>query len=205
MDDDDEPQHKPKPQPSRSPKQEATPPRKSTSGLSELMRQARDGDWDDEEPSSEFVPAPPEPPDDDIKARFQDVLRCQADLSSSIDRLCSAITVSPFREIGPGHNKGPLLIEELDAESTHLLKLLQNKGPRPPPADRAPIVEKTKKIFGLAIRITTWLGILAIEGAQFGAGEVAKHLTEPLWADVSDRIYDLFNEIVAWMSLLPPM
>jgi hypothetical protein len=92
------------------------------------------------ESQSIFVPPPTEPPpppanapDEEIEARFQEVLRRQAELSSSIDRLRTAITASATREIGPGHNQGPALIEELDADDKHLLALLQDKGPRPSP------------------------------------------------------------------------
>src|SRR6266550_7583686 len=106
---------------------------------------------------------PPPPPadvlDDEINARFQDVLRGQAELASSIDRLRGAITASPAaREIGPGHNQGPpLQIEELDAESKHLLALLQDKGPRPTPVDRALIAEQAEKTLQLSERVRTWL------------------------------------------------
>jgi hypothetical protein len=156
-------------------------------------------DWEPDQPS------PEDGGGDDIEARFQDVLRRQADLSSSIDRLRSAVTASPRREIGPGHNKGPPLIEELDAVSTHLLDLLQDRGPRPPPIDRVPIVEQAQRTLWLSARIKVWLGVLAIEGAKLGADEVAKHLTEPLWADVADKITGLCHAIVVWISLLPPM
>jgi hypothetical protein len=132
-------------------------------------------------------------------------IRCQAELGSSIDRLRSAVTVPAAREIGPGHNQGPPLVEELDDESKRLLGLLLDKGPRPSPADRALIVEQAKKTLGLSERIITWLGVLAVGGAKLGAYEVAKDLTKPLLADVAQKIVDLYHAIEAWVSLLPPM
>jgi len=155
-----------------------------------------------------FVPPPIEPPaadarDGDIEARFQDVLRRHADLSSSIDRLRSAVTASAAPEIGPGHNQGPpLTIEELDAESKHLLALLQDKGPRPSPADRALIVEQAEKTLGLSERIRERLINAAVGVALIGAHEVTKDLTAPLWADVAQKIVDLYHAIQAWISLL---
>jgi hypothetical protein len=126
---------------------------------------------------------PPPPPadarDEDIEARFQDVLNRHADLSSSIDRLRSAITASA-RAIGPGHNQGPpLQIEELDADSKHLLALLQDKGPKPSPVDLAPIVEQAKKTLRLSERIREWLIGVAGGVAVIGAREVTKDLTDP--------------------------
>jgi hypothetical protein len=159
--------------------------------------------------SSNFVPPPTVPRanarDEEIEARFQEVLRCQTELSSSIDRLRSAITASAKREIGPGHNQGPALIEELDADDKHLLALLQDKGPRPSPADRVPIVEQAEKTLGLSERIREWLTNAAVGVAKIGAREVTKDLTAPLWAEVAQKIVDLYHAIKVWISLLPPM
>jgi len=158
-----------------------------------------------------FVPPPMEPPppaadaqDDGINARFQDVLRLQAELASSIDRLRGALTASPAaREIGPRHNQGPpLQIEELDAEDKYLLVLLQDKGPRPTPIDRALIAEQAEKSLQLSKRIRTWQADLAAEAAKLGAREVAKDLTAPLWQEVARRIVDLYHAIQVWLSLL---
>jgi hypothetical protein len=158
---------------------------------------------------SNFVPSPMEPPpptDEDIKAAFQAVLDRQAALSSSIERLRSALVGSPpITEIGPGHNQGPPLVDELDAEDKRLLVLLQDKGPRPSPADCALIVEQAEKTLSLSKRIIAWLGLLAVGGAKLGAYEVTKHLTEPLWADVAQKIVDLYHAIEAWLPLLPKM
>jgi hypothetical protein len=161
----------------------------------------------DTQPNS--VPPPMEPPpppavDDEINARFQDVLRSHAELTSSIDRLRDAITTSSAtREIGPGHNQGPpLQIEELDAEDKHLLALLQDKGPRPTPIDRALIAEQAEKTLQLSERIRTWQANLAAEAAKLGAREVVKDLTAPLWQEVARRIVDLCHAIQVWLSLL---
>jgi len=163
---------------------------------------------------SNFVPPPVEPPpppadarDDEINARFQDVLRGQAELASSIDRLRGAITASPAaREIGPGHNQGPpLQIEELDAEDKHLLALLQDKGPRPTPIDRVLIAEQAEKTLQLSERIRTWLMGAAIAVGSIGAHEVIKDLTAPLWEEVARKIVDLYHAIQVWLSLLPAL
>jgi len=158
-----------------------------------------------------FVPPPMEPPpppadarDDEIDARFQDVLRGQAELASSIDRLRGAIASSPAaREIGPGHNQGPpLQIEELDAESKLLLALLQDKGPRPTPVDRALIADHAAQTLQLSERIKPWLKQAAIGLAMIGVHEVTKDLTAPLWEEVARRIVDLYDAIHVWLSLL---
>jgi hypothetical protein len=170
-------------------------------------RQRNNALYDSQPP---FVPPPMEPPppadarDDEINARFQDVLRGQAELASSIDRLRGAIAASPAaREIGPGHNQGPpLQIEELDAESKHLLALLQDKGPRPTPVDRALIAEQAEKTLQLSERIRTWLTGAVIAVGSIGAHEVTKDLTAPLWEEVARRIVDLYHAIQVWLSLL---
>jgi len=151
-----------------------------------------------------FGPPPADAGDDEINARFQDVLRGQAELASSINRLRSAITASPTaREIGPGHNQGPpLQIEELDAESKLLLALLQDKGPRPTPRDRALIAEQAEKSLQLSERIKTWQANLATEAAKLGAREVVKDLTAPFWAEVAHRIVDLWHAFQVWLSSL---
>ena len=157
-----------------------------------------------------FVPPPMEPPPpadargDEINARFQDVLRSHAELTSAIDRLRGAITASPAtREIGPRHNQGPALtIEELDAESKHLLALLQDKGSRPTPVDRALIVERAEETLQLSERIRTWLKVAAIAVGSVGAHEVTKDLTAPLWEEVARRIVDLYHAIQVWLSSL---
>jgi hypothetical protein len=160
---------------------------------------------------SNFVPPPTEPPpppadarDDEISARFEDVLRGQAELASSIDRLLGAIASPPAaREIGPGHNQGPpLQIEELDAESKLLLALLQDKGPRPTPVDRALIAEQAEKTLQLSNRIKTWLKQAGIGLAIIGLQQVTKDLTAPLWAEMAHRIVDLYDAIQVWLSLL---
>lgn len=161
-------------------------------------------------PQDSFVPPPMEPPptavarDDEINARFQDVLRGQAELALSIDRLRVAITASPaVREIGPGHNQGPpLQIGELDAEDKRLLALLQDNGPRPSPADRALIAEQAEKTFQLSERIRTWLARLAAEAAKLGAREILKDLTAPLWEEVARWIVNLYHYIIAWLASL---
>jgi hypothetical protein len=153
-----------------------------------------------------YVPSPPEPPppanarDEEIDSRFQEVLRCQTGLSASIDRLRNAIAASP-PEIGPGHNQGPALFDELDAEDKSLLALLQDKGPKPGPADRALIAEQAEKTLSLSKRIITLLGVLALGGAKLGAGEVAKDLTAQLWADVAQKIEALYHAIKFWLGL----
>jgi hypothetical protein len=158
-----------------------------------------------------FVPPPMEPPppsadarDDEINARFQDVLRGQAELASSIDRLRGEITASPAaREIGRDHNQGPpLQIEELDAEDKHLLALLQDKGPRPTPVDRALIAEQAEKTLQLSERIRTWLKQVGFGLAIIGVQQVTKDLTAPLWEEVAHRIVDLYHAIQVWLSLL---
>jgi hypothetical protein len=157
-----------------------------------------------------FVPPPMEPPpppadaqDDDINARFQDVLRGHAELTSAIDRLRGAVTASAAREIGPRHNQGPpLQIEELDSESQHLLALLQDKGPKPTPVDRALIVERAEETLQLSERIRTWFKVAAIAVGSVGAHEVTKDLTAPLWEEVARRIVDLYHAIQVWLSLL---
>jgi hypothetical protein len=162
------------------------------------------------ESQSNFVPPPMEPPpppadarDEDIEARFQDVLRCQAELSSSIDRLRSAVTAPATREIGPGHNQGPpLTIGELDAADKHLLALLQDKEPRPSAVDLAPIAEQAEETLRLSVRIQEWLMNAGVGVAKIGAREVTKDLTAPLWADVAQKIVDLYHAIKVWISLL---
>jgi hypothetical protein len=155
---------------------------------------------------SNFVPPPTEPPppanvrDEEIEARFQEVLRRQTELSSLIDRLRSAITASATREIGPGHNQGPpLTVEELDAEDKRLLALLQDKGPRPSPADAALIVEQAEKTLRVSELIREWLTNAAVGVAKIGAREVIKDLTAPLWADVAQKIVDLYHAIKVWL------
>jgi hypothetical protein len=163
------------------------------------------------DPQPNFVPPPIEPPpppadarDDEINARFQDVLRSHAELTSSIDRLRGAITASPAaREIGPDHNQGPpLQIEELDAESKHLLALLQDKGPRPTPVDRALIAEQAEKTLQLSERVRTWLKLAGVGLVMIGVHDVTKDLTAPLWEEVAHRIVDLYQAIQVWLSLL---
>jgi hypothetical protein len=44
---------------------------------------------------------------------------------------------------------------------------------------------------------------LAVEAAKLGAREVAKDLTAPLWAQVAQKIADLYHVIMAWLSSLP--
>jgi hypothetical protein len=161
-----------------------------------------------------FVPPPMEPPSetpsadaggDEIEARFQDIERRAAELTAAIDQLRGAIAASPAdREIGIGHNQGPpLSIEELDAESQHLLVLLKDKGPRPPPVDIAPIVEQAKKTLELSERIWQWLRVAGITVASIGVHEVTKDLTKPLWEEAARRIVDLYHAIEAWISVLP--
>jgi hypothetical protein len=83
-----------------------------------------------------FVPPPIEPSrpanarEEKIKAGFQEVLRCQAGLSPSMERLRSALSASP-PEIGPRHNQGPSL-EDLD-EVDEWIALLKDEGPRAKP------------------------------------------------------------------------
>jgi hypothetical protein len=160
--------------------------------------------------SFNFAPPPMEPPpppadarDDEINARFQDVLRRQAETTSAINLLGDAIAASAAREIGIGHNQGPpVSFEKLDAEDKRLLALLQDKGPRPRPVDRALIEEQAEKTLHLSDRIRTWLASLAAEAAKLGAREVAKDLTASLWEDVARRIVDLFHAIQVWLSSL---
>jgi hypothetical protein len=159
---------------------------------------------------SSFVPPPMDPPpadarDDEINDRFQDVLRRQAELSLSVDRLRDAIAASSSaRVIGPGHNQGPpFQIEELDAESHRLLALLQDNGPRPTPVDRALIVEQAEETLRSGERIRTWQANLAAEAAKLGAREVVKDLTAQLWQEVASRILDFYHAIIAWISSLP--
>jgi hypothetical protein len=159
------------------------------------------------------VPPPPPPPAgppvanaDEIEARFQDVLRDQAALTASIDRLRIAVTETAGRNVGIGHNMGPSLapvsLEELDGESEHLIALLKDKGPRPATADRALVIEHADRARKLSQRITTWLTTLAAEGTKLGVREIAKDLTAPLWKEVARRIVDLYHAIEAWISLL---
>jgi hypothetical protein len=152
-----------------------------------------------------FVPPPPptaDARDDEINARFRDVLRDQAELASSIERLRVAIAASPAaREIGPGHNQGPQ-IEELDAWEKHLVALLQDRGPRPNPVDRALITEHAEKTLVFSERIRTWLANLALEGAKVGAREVIKDLTARLWAEVADKLDMIYHAIKVWISSL---
>jgi hypothetical protein len=139
---------------------------------------------------------------EEIEAGFKDVLRCQAELNSSISRLRSAVTASANRKIGPGHNLGPALIQELDADDKHLLALLQDKGPRPSLVDRALIVEQAEKTLGLSERIRELLLNAGVGVAKIGAREVTKDLTAPLWEEVAHRIVDLYHAIQVWLSLL---
>jgi hypothetical protein len=149
-------------------------------------------------------PSPADARDDEINARFQDVLRSHAELTSAIDQLRGVIPASPAtREIGPDHNQGPpLQIEELDAADKYLLALLQDKGPRPTPVDRALIAEQAEKTLQLSERIRTWLKVAAIAVGSVGAHEVTKDLTAPLWEEVARRIVDLYHAIQVWLSSL---
>ena len=142
---------------------------------------------------------------DEIEAAFQEVLRRHADLTSSIDRLRTAVTAPAAQEIGPGHNQGPSLqIDELDDNSKNLLALLQDKGPRPSPTDRAPIVEQAKETLERSERIKTWLKAAGLMVAAIGVREVTKDLTAPLWEALANKMVDLYHAIEAWISLLPP-
>jgi hypothetical protein len=150
-----------------------------------------------------FVP-PPEPAkarDEEIKASFQEVLRCQAELNASIERLRSAFTASP-PEIVPDHNQGLALIEELDVEDKRLLALLLDKGPRPAPADRVLIIEQAEKTLGVSEKIQGLLKDAAVAVAKIGAREVIRNLTAPLWADVAQKIVAYYHAIKLWLDLL---
>jgi len=191
------------------PRQQPQPPAWVPDQVWDMPYQQRNNALYDSQPP--FVPPPMEPPpppadarDDEINARFQGVLRSHAELTSAIDRLRGAITASPAaREIGPGHNQGPpLQIEELDAESKHLLALLQDKGPRPTPVDRALIAEQAEKTLQLSERIRTWLKQAGFGLAIIGMQQVTKDLTAPLWEEVARRIVDLYHAIQVWLSSL---
>jgi len=191
------------------PRQQPQPPAWVPDQVWDMPYQQRNNALYDSQPP--FVPPPMEPPpppadarDDEINARFQDVLRSHAELTSAIDRLRGAITASPAtREIGPGHNQGPpLTIGELDAADKYLLALLQDKGPRPSPVDLAPIVEQAEKTLGLSEQIREWLINAGVGVAKIGAREVTKDLTAPLWEEVARRIVDLYHAIQVWLSSL---
>jgi hypothetical protein len=155
-------------------------------------------------PTSESPPPPADARAEDIEARFQDVLRLHADLSSSIDRLRSAVTASATREIGPGHNQGPSLEDLDDVEG--LIALLKDQGPRVKTAiDAKALIEQTEKVKRLPERIWRLLAAAGLLVAGVGVREVTKDLTAPLWDDVTHRIVDLCHAIEVWVSSLPPM
>jgi hypothetical protein len=173
----------------------------------EIPRQSRNNALLDSQPA--FVPPPMPPPptagagSDEIEAAFQEVLRLRAEEHVIIDRLRNALAGSTAREIGPGHNQGPpLQIEELDDESKQLLALLMDKGPRPAPADRAPIIEQAKKTLERSERIKSWLKNAATAAALIGVHEVTKDLTAPLWEALANKMVDLYHAIEVWISLL---
>jgi hypothetical protein len=143
-------------------------------------------------------------PPAEITARFQNVERLGAELTSEIALLKKAVAESQAaREIGIGHNQGPPLpFEELDGDTANLLALLKDKGPRPTPADREQIAEQAEKTLQLSERIKTWLGTLAIEGAKIGAREVSKDLTAPLWAKVAQKLAEFCHALTDWLSSL---
>jgi hypothetical protein len=134
-----------------------------------------------------------------IVALFADVQRKQAETQSSIDLLRDALKAMPAR--GIGDNQGPRL-EDLDEIDNHLLALLKDQGPRPPPAERPLIIERAEEGLRWADRIKAWLATLAEEGAKLGAREVAKDLTKPLWADVAHKVADLCHSVIAWIHAL---
>jgi hypothetical protein len=158
-----------------------------------------------------FVPPPMEPPspananvpDEEIKAAFREVSRCQAELSASMERLRSAVSASP-PEIGPGHNQGPSL-EDLD-EVDEWIALLKDEGPRVKTAvDAKALIEQTEKVKRLPERIWNLLKAAGLLVLGVGVHEVTKDLTAPLWDNVAHKIVDLCHAIEVWVSLLPPM
>lgn len=148
-------------------------------------------------------PPPADARDEEIKAAFREVSRCQAELSASMERLRSAVSASP-PEIGPGHNQGPSL-EDLD-EVDEWIARLKDEGPRVKTAvDAKALIEQTEKVKRLPERI--WSSLIAAGVIVLGVGgrEVIKDLTAPLWDNVAHKIVDLCHAIEVWLSLLPPM
>jgi hypothetical protein len=158
-----------------------------------------------------FVPPPMQPPGgtpagaqvDEIAARFRDVERVSAELTSKVAELRGALQAQTGRVVGPGHNQGPPISpEELD-DVEHLIALLKEKGSTPAPADRALITEQAEKTVWLSDRIKTWLGALAITVVTIDGREVIKDLTASLCQAVADKIVELYHVVIAWLSSFP--
>ena len=174
--------------------------------LWDMPRQQRNNALLDSQPS--FAPPPMEPPpppanarEGDIEARFEEAVRRAADLTSFINQLREA---SRSREIGPGHNQGPPLpIEEVNNEVEHLIALLRDRGPKTKgTVDLKPLIEQTEKTKSLSERIWSLSKTAALAVAMMGANEVAKDLTKPLWEELAQKISDLCQAVMAYVSLL---
>jgi hypothetical protein len=136
-------------------------------------------------------------------ARFEKVERLSAELTAEIALLREVIAEQATPEIGIGHNQGPPITpEELEGETTHLIALLKEKGPRPTSADKELIADQAKKALQVSEQIKTWLHTLTIEAVKLGAREVAKDLTAPLWSVVALVLAEFAEAILEWLKSL---
>ena len=159
------------------------------------------------------VPPPPQPPegtpptggrDEEINAAFQEVLRRKSELNSAFDRLRNEVTALTDREIGIGHNQGPVIVGDLNDHQIQVARIPE-KAASPTPADRIVVVEQAEKTKQWADQIRDWLQGGTYWIAGIAVTEVTKKLTAPLWEEVVRRIYDLYHAIEIWVSLLPPL
>jgi hypothetical protein len=158
------------------------------------------------QPASEFPLNPQTGGGEDLQARFQKVQRLAQELNSSVDELRDAMKASPGGRDWIGHNQGPNLepepapvpVEDLTAVDNFLLGLLKERGPTP--TDPKTLIEQADKALQLSQQIRDGLTALGIETAKLGAREVAKKLTAPLWAEVAQRIVNLYHAVIDWVS-----